>query len=622
MGKKTELKPLRPFVIRHEYKQERCVAQARAFLRLRSRYEKLREKSKWERFLKHTARIHSEYRENLEEYFSAKNDLVRRSLVRSVVLAGKQHNMRSRLCIFALLDVFELLSAENRGSHGRELLRMIREGMLLDNDMEKIRVELAEQMRSMVGKFPEHLPDVLKFVSDCACMVVDIVCELSDDDIVMLADPFPDWEPVIAGFEDKLDEGILTESACAELENYVRELKTRHAVLTLELNEKSQRIERAMDYVAAPMNELPNSINGYEEEVLLIFTKLAQKEYMAWVAGRKEPQVDSLFVEAEDRYRHVDMMTLLGSHAEFWYVVLFQLLDSYTPLTENTLSADARRILATMIRHPTKLRKMSVPAGYDKLKGRLKRYVSPCLKGFHPDEEDYLINERLEEDLEPRHYVDLVAEYISLSFFKDNQFGIQSDGQLKALEKAWSDIFEPLVEKVATHFCLEVLGHDVEELKTLEDTASEHEFQEYMQEYLEAEPEEFDIDLEADLVTQEHIEPAPPRRNWYYVPHLAAPEKGERIEFAGTDKGDALDTFFGKRNIKTVIKSKSIANALDYYVGLPENVRQLMPKESLGEYSWDKLKRGKLRIVARIEDEDLFFHIFPRKEWKRDMFDI
>lgn len=92
---------------------------------------------------------------------------------------------------------------------------------------------------------------------------------------------------------------------------------------------------------------------------------------------------------------------------------------------------------------------------------------------------------------------------------------------------------------------------------------------------------------------------------------------GETLEECKEALGESM-----RRNHKSIsIKLSSVINALDDFVGLPENVRALWPKKIIKGEEFYKIKRGAVRIFCKIDPEKktLIFSLYQKQDFHYDL---
>lgn len=82
--------------------------------------------------------------------------------------------------------------------------------------------------------------------------------------------------------------------------------------------------------------------------------------------------------------------------------------------------------------------------------------------------------------------------------------------------------------------------------------------------------------------------------------------EGETIE----EIIDNLDVLFESNGEAYSIKTSSIVNALEWFIGVPEKIKALWMKEEIDGVSYYKIKRGAIRIFCTLNPENKSIHFF------------
>ena len=104
------------------------------------------------------------------------------------------------------------------------------------------------------------------------------------------------------------------------------------------------------------------------------------------------------------------------------------------------------------------------------------------------------------------------------------------------------------------------------------------------------------------------------QKNWRYVSRAEA-GTGSYKELNFTESPE-LDAFFRKEHINCSIKPESVVRAVHHFQTMPDGKRNQMTKERKGAYLWNKIKRGKMRILLIEEGGHIYAHVEPRKDWQ------
>jgi hypothetical protein len=110
---------------------------------------------------------------------------------------------------------------------------------------------------------------------------------------------------------------------------------------------------------------------------------------------------------------------------------------------------------------------------------------------------------------------------------------------------------------------------------------------------------------------------------WFYVENPKAENWNvTALETADEDFEEGLDVFFRRNKVTTVVPTASVARAVRYFEEAQQGQGVQIPGVVINGVLWSKVKRGKARILCRLDERDqLYFHVYPRRAWTRDMFD-
>ena len=424
--------------------------------------------------------------------------------------------------------------------------------------------------------------------------------------ILALIDFAPEREVVEAAFEERFDRGPLCPAEMSASRAYVRALQDRHDHLAKRREHIDDRLELGAEFLTEPAETLlPES----QDTFTVVLTQYQLQKYRELLT----PDTPSTRRLA-DRYGELTYyMAYLACSPDFWHVVLCQWLAEFNGITGSPaeLAEWVGPLLVNLIEHPQKLRRLKVPRGAERARTWLAKRLAPYLVGASERRPGF-IQAELADGCTPAMVVwaaaDSLAELADVTLDDPLSTSFNNPRQQTVVAGLWESLFADNAEAILEQLAQQTLERLADE-KALEEAFSR------FSGFLEAE--------DAEEEPEDSVPPEDPRwsvANWLYVANPGNPDGSAEpvVSSSDDDAGQVLDAYFRSRHIDPVIKTDSIANALRYYVDMPDAVRSLVPHENVEGESWSKLKRGKIRILARFGDlGKLQFHIYSRKDWRR-----
>jgi len=623
-----EFKPLWPFVIPEEYRNPADEELLAALTECRRRHKTVVASGKFSRLTAVTRAMDERNREASHELYEARADLGMRRLLAGMVHAAERLELPPATVVQAFMAI-HFRTAVHRGEvpGANEILRHLRTGVCYTRpradelDMRREAIDMLRGRITQVADRRDELEEILWYVSDDMRGIDPAlsVLEQSDDaDVLVLFDPDLDKELLDAALAGECGSGPLSAAAISELAAYCDELLNEHTRTTSVASKYMARVRHALTYIREPLEYLDDAeLRGRDHNAFLFAAttgyaamfmadtrdRSISSETARLLADLNESPSFSATVVADDT-----ILSVFGTCPEVWYVVLQQLLAGCGGLKHDGFESWALSLLVDMVRHPATFRKHR-HSGADKAKSLLHRFVAPALIGFHPPLEETFCKLEELELLPPRHVLLLFAEHCADAFALepdecDDSGCFRSAQQRAVAAKAISTFILPHLPAIVDRL-IEDFGAEEGYVPSLDDLADFP---------FDFEPEELEWEVPAVTPVEEVV--------WHYLPNPANPRQRDELVLSADGGVGVLERYFRKKRVGTVVKSESILGALDYFREMPEASRILAPKESIGGDSWVKLKRGKLRILAREDDHGaLLFHIYPRKVWKSDMFE-
>jgi len=286
----------------------------------------------------------------------------------------------------------------------------------------------------------------------------------------------------------------------------------------------------------------------------------------------------------------------------FWYVGLYTIINNHGLVHEAEFAEGIPSLLETMFRAPRKFSRKKCHKSLLKLRTSLSKYIAPHI-GHIPMSELAGVNEII-VDAETDPECLSVYSYVLARQRQETGSSWPLNNKVKTSVQYLCSLMTPILTELLDSFCrIYSTGKDGDALTFLEF----HGLGESGKE--DSQPEEDDSPQEALLNDFE-----PEEILWRYV---EKPENGsERYSEIKFTTASELAVFFRKKRIPISIKEESIINAVQYFRGVPDADKNTMIKEQVGSLRWNKVKRGKMRILLLEEGDQIYVNVYPRKEWE------
>lgn len=476
------------------------------------------------------------------------------------------------------------LSPYNEGMHNAEMASAM--SCDLKNPHEFTR--LGKHRAKLAAELAGHLADVCT-----ESEILSMLDPIENDDV---SDQIETMDSeTLAVFEERQKERLASLEA---------DLEQAEATV----NEITDRLSMANEFTTEPFlnksffpgmgdtNDAPGSFEGSLFPRMMAF--LVTVEYTRAIIPidrlTPEPPPDAL----------KNLVGIMAVDKYFWNVILCQMCDDCDALRKHQFADWFHSLFQQLIEHPKHFSRLSVSPDVMRARSLFSKSLVPVMLGHDRTGcQSWLDNAR--QSKEPNMALDVYASYLALSVSKRQADGADLDGDVsRSLFILWKKYCLPVMERIL----LEIRNAIIEKRYIILGAADSP----------DATPSKSNADndkLADSLSCLEALEPAGQEMEWFYV---RRPEYGIRDAEPVPELDDnKINDWLWDQDIKTIVKPESVINALNYYCSLPPITRAMTPKETVGHESWDKMKRGKLRILARLESGNkLFFHLYPRKEWE------
>lgn len=425
--------------------------------------------------------------------------------------------------------------------------------------------------------------------------IADMLCSnCNDDQYFSMIDPCDDAEILSGVVESGPLEKQLSPESIEQSRIYVKELKKELRKASAIEKALREKLEMTVMHLTEPLDKAWQLQSKTGDLFVFVLCNLEKLFYSNMIFADHYEKNEALETRSA-------IATLTGASPQFWQIVLVQLLTDTGGIVEDKFASWVSPFFASLTKHPLKIKRQKLPPEAIKAQAVFAKLVAPYLKGYHPKNLDCFNLDKLSL-LEPNKYLQLISLYFACKISKAELLPDNSDDK---------HVIYHLFDKIIVPNLESIINWMYEGLTDASgDKRSNVALDVWLEPLCQNAPDEIKEHQEAAVVG---IEPEEPE-TWYYVHN---PENGASVSDPVTFCNvEGLNGYFKKHGIATIIKPESILNALVYYKRMASKIRSVMPQELCGHEGWHKIKRGKLRILARLDKKDgLFFHIYPRKEW-------
>jgi hypothetical protein len=443
-----------------------------------------------------------------------------------------------------------------------------------------------EELRSMIHS---GLVATSRHPETFAAMLQGMAEDLSDAEAVSIAAPLD--EDLTSAMFDAADDAAI-DRALADAPGRLEPLRAAYLEAKHSLDEIWDRMDLAEAFVIDPVDQLYRQRAGeLGDPLALILAGQLVAECRVRVHGVRPRRADT------SRVPPLPSIAVVGGRREFWHMVLFQILAQHGAIRDGGFVPGAIELLGALLERPARLTRVPVPRELEKCRTALAKRVAPFVRPQVLQAEGQILSAAALAAVPQELALAAVSMGLALSLAVDPATKeVGTEAQNKAVQRLIEEYLRPHAGEY-----IEFL-HRCEVLRTAQAPG----------------PAEEAPPVEEPALPPEAPAPAPLRvLPWFYVDEPGNPRSPRRrVELREEARLEDFTRFLGDRGIPPIVKPVSLLNALDFYLRMPLASRALLPQETVGLVPWPKLKRGRIRILAREEDGCLLFHIYARRDWQ------
>lgn len=513
--------------------------------------------------------------EMLEDLAEETVALSHKEIIFKIVYWADTNNMpRKQIVNVTSAAINKAMALWTKGSLSR-----ISTGWYLDNQNAAYNIKLVERIKDMLAR-----PNRLINAGSDTYVVGNIICALCDTctcyQLISMMTPCEDGEIFDGITESGPLEKLLSTESIEQNRKYLQVLNDEYSNAKKSCDDLKKKFDVSELWLTEPLD---NVINNHESNkldclVASLCVMARMNMLIAMSADKASYDKDDL-IESNALY--------IGGSTHFWRIILVQLLVEVAGIIDNKLALWVHSLIDFLVKHPLKIKGFKLPIEADKAKSVFAKLGAHYLRGYHPDEQCLgNVDKWVQYETEQNEYLQVVSVYFA--GVMTNKSGITFDN-ISDCERMISDLYKKIIYpnmKAIIRWMYECATN------TTEDADLNPEPQAPVPEIDELKPE-----------------------TWYYVRNPAAGMTvSDPVTFCDSE---GLKGYFREHRIDATIKPESIMNALVHYKLMPQSIRAVMPQEYCGREGWHKIKRGGLRILAKLDEkEQLYFNIYPRKEWE------
>jgi len=573
------------------------------------------------------------FREESKIFASENNEFIKKLILKTLLEESKSRNIDSEMTLALYRDILHFIKMNVKDKEKQEYLAAAKEFNYFHSKI------LKDSRRDFIIDFLKTCLDTYFHASmrelgnsearaECS-RLFNLFKELPDEHLIELTDPTIDEEFFDEISSIGLEASSLSKPSLDEDLKYISYLERKIFQLETQLYDILNKSKSSYEFIIEPCIDALTVGNHYDIVFQWIF-KLAlrsiRKAISTYYSSKFNRMLDPSAVDIEIKTND-ELILLMPSSTHFWYTVLVVLYTQTTVNDEEKIASEIIEILLQAIKHPAKLRKAKCSNAYMKFKSNLQKYITPFTKGRHLELEENFSCDLLAR-MPKQNALYLVAAHLS-RICQGLDYAQNADKELfKIIIAIERDILHGAVNNMIRWAINTIEGSAVVPFS----------YDDMFENYSSSEGNETDFlamstgitpttdyDLISSLTTID-VNPEvlqEQKKEWFY---LSNPKHNvddiESIYTYGESTFVSIDKIIRENGLEGIVKTGSVVSALEYFDEMPADEKIHFDKVKIEDQLWYKIKRGKLRILARTIDEDaLIFNIYPRKNWKRDMFD-
>lgn len=446
---------------------------------------------------------------------------------------------------------------------------------------------------------------VMKPEASACCDWLELWIQTADErQLLGMSASLSDSDAFDAVFEDGAASPVVAADQVDLLTRRLAVIQGQHREVLNAYNEINDRLARTAQRILAPYNAVARTIYPWGILPLLVNVLVGDMAAALCPIGAEEPTYKTVL--QPDRAIFLEAACI---DPVFWYIGLTSLLRSSGATLGYGLKKWAVELIAELLRHPKRLREMTVPNEGMRTRSVLIKWIAPVLKGHRGN--DQVAAKILE--LGPArsdHGLLVFAYHLAMASERpDGTIGYRNEDHRRTAVFFWTHLFGPAHAEI-----LKWMADGIQESSGVVAALDK-----------ETEPaaesiEPADGDPVALPEEAERMAPGMPE-TWYYATNPAAASLNlVPVTMPYDDRYSVFSDFLRSQGIPTLIKPASILHALEFFRDMPSVMRAITRYDDIGTQRWHKMKRGALRIYVRIEpDGQLLFHLLPRRDWRPDL---
>lgn len=573
------------------------------------------------------------FTEESKVFASENNEFIKKTILKTLLEKSQDRNIDTKMMLSLYREILYFIKMNVKDKEKQNYLAAAREFNYFHSKIS------GDKRHNFVIEFLRNCLDTYLQISlrkldnpaaraECS-RLFDLFKEIPNEYLIELTDETIDEEL----FEEIASAGLesvpLSKLSLDEDFKYISYLENKVFQLETQLYDVLNKSKATYEFVIEPCVDALTVGNRYDILFQWIF-KLALRSirkavstYYSSVFNRiLEPSIVDIEIKTND-----ELVLLMPASTHFWYAVLVALYIQTPDQGEEKITPEIIEILLQAIKHPAKLRKAKCSNSYMKFKSNLQKYITPFTKGRHLELEENFSCDFL-SSMPKQNALYLVAAHLS-NICQKLDYTQKTDNELsKVAINIERDILHGFVNEMIK-WAINTIEDNALVPLSYDDMLENNLFSDEKETNSLALPEdmasttehEFIVNLTTIDVKPEVLQEQ--KKEWFYLsnPRHSSDEK-ESIYTYGESTFVSINKIIRDNGLDGIVKTGSVVSALEYFDEMPDNEKMHIDKVKIEDQLWHKIKRGKLRILARIVDDGaLIFNIYPRKSWKRDLFD-
>jgi len=573
------------------------------------------------------------FREKSKVFASENNEFIKKIILKTLLEKSKSRNIDTEMALVLYRDILHFIKMNVKDKERQEYLAAAKEfnyfhsKILKDKRHDFIIDFLRNCLDTYLHTSVREL-DNPEAIAECG-RLFDLFKELPNEYLIELTDPTIDEDFFDEIASIGLESASLSKSSLDENLKYISYLEHKVFQLETQLYDILNKSKTSYEFIIEPCIDALTVGNRYDIIFQWIFKlalrsirKVISTYYSSKFNRFFEPSVVDIEIKPND-----ELILLMPASTHFWYTVLVILYIQTKANDGEEIAPEIIDVLLQAIKHPAKLRKAKCSNAYMKFKSNIQKYITPFTKGRHIELEEsfscdflarmpkqnalYLVAAHLSricQKLDYTNKTDKELSKIAINIERDILHGFVNNMIKWAINTIEDNVIVPLSYDDMLESYSSSEENEADHLAMLTDKTptTDHDFISSLT----------TIDVNPEVLQEQ-------KKEWFY---LSNPRHNvdeiESIYMYGESTFASIDKIIRENGLEGIVKTGSVVSALEYFDEMSDDEKIHFDKVKIEDQLWYKIKRGKLRILARaMYDGALIFNIYPRKNWKRDMFD-